>query len=102
MFRSFDVSSHSSSDGWPICVQEVQEESVSLVVPNAQEGLVDESTHLLLLSLVKELGHLRADGQNTQYISHHMTCNVNSRKKKHFRGNKHTVEQHLLREKATA
>lgn len=44
----------------------------SLMVPNGQEEkLAAESKHLRLLSQVKVLGHLGADGQNSQWFSHH-------------------------------
>lgn len=61
-------------DGWLICLQELQMERGSLMVRNGQEEkLAAESKHLLLLSWVKVLGHLGADGQNSQWISHHST-----------------------------
>lgn len=60
------------SDGWLICLQEVQMERGSLMVPNGQEEkLAAESKHLLSLSQVNVLGHLGADGQNSQRISQH-------------------------------
>lgn len=59
-------------DGWLICLQQVQRGS--LMVPNGQEEkLAAESNHLLLLSQVKVLGHLVADGQNSQWIRYHST-----------------------------
>lgn len=59
-------------DGWLVCLQEVQMERGSLMVPNGQEEkLAAESKHLRLLSQVKVLGHLGADGQNSQWFSHH-------------------------------
>lgn len=61
-------------DGWLICLQQVQMERGSLIVPNGQEEkLAAVSNHLLLLSQVKVLGHLGGDGQNSQWISHHST-----------------------------
>lgn len=60
------------SGGWLICLQEVQMERGSLMVPNGQEeNLAAESKHLLWLSQVNVLGHLRADGQNSQRFGRH-------------------------------
>lgn len=54
-------------DGWLVCLQEAQMERGGLMVPNGQEEkLAAESKRLLLLSQVKVLGHLGADGQNSQ------------------------------------
>lgn len=58
-------------DGRLICLQEVQMERGILMVPNGQEEkLAAKSKRRQLLSQVKVLGHLGADGQNSQWISH--------------------------------
>lgn len=51
-------------DGWLICLQEVQMERGSLMVPNGEEEkLAAESKLLLLLSQVKVLGHWERMGR---------------------------------------